>query len=135
MAIEKAFAIEAQPARIFEAIERELREAGSHEGDTFEVLRRDPPHRIDLRVTMSGFPCWLTYRLQPRDGATEVAAILQPYGMRYTLFNIMTFGLRNQAFAIPLVEGLANLKADVEGTRAPDEFPDEAERLVSPPDE
>jgi hypothetical protein len=115
MSVEKAFAIHAAPDEIYAAIERDLTEAASHEGDTFEVLRRDPPRQIDLRVTIGGVPCWLTYRITPRENDTEVAGVITPYGWRYTFFTIITFGLRKQGFEVALVEGLANLKRELEG--------------------
>ena len=114
MTIEKAFAINASPADIYDALERDLRDADAHAGSTFEVLRRDPGRALDLRVTIAGVPCWLTYRLEPREGFTEVIALLTPFGLKYTLFRIMTLGLRDQGFEVSLVEGLANLKAAVE---------------------
>jgi hypothetical protein len=117
MPIEKAFAIEASPYDIYAALERDLAGASQHAGETFEVLRRDPGRAIDLRVTIAGVPCWLTYRLEPRDTYTEVIALLTPFGMKYTLFRIMTLGLRDQGFEVALVEGLANLKAAVESER------------------
>ena len=115
MPIEKAFAINASPYEIYAAIERDLADASVHAGRTFEVLRRDPGRSIDLRVTIAGVPCWLTYRLDPRAGHTEVVALLTPFGLKHTLFRIITFGLREQGFALALVQGLANLKAAVEG--------------------
>lgn len=123
MPIEKAFEIKAQPAVIYEALERELEDSAEEEGSgkAFEILERVPPRSISLRVTIAGMPCWLTYRLIPRGDATEVAATLQPFGMRYALFRIMTLGMRDQNFAVPLVEGLVNLKAAVEGTAPPDD--------------
>ena len=114
MPIEKAFAINAPPREIFAAIERDLAGASEHAGDTFEVLRREPDRSIDLRVTIGGVPCWLTYRLSPRESDTEVVAVLTPFGLKHTLFRIMTLGLRDQGFEMALVQGLANLKADVE---------------------
>lgn len=116
---ERAFAINASPEAIFSALERDIASAAAHQGDTFEVLRRDPPRSLDLRVTIGGVPCWLSYRLEPRGDYTEVAGILTPYGWKYTFFKFITFGLRDEGFEIALVEGLANLKAEVEGT-APD---------------
>jgi len=115
MPIEKAFAIRAEPREIYAAIERDLADAREHEGDVFEVLRRDPPRSMDLRVTISGIPCWLTYRLEPKPGHTEVIGVLTPFGVKYTFFKIMTFGLREQGFHLALAQGLANLKAAVEG--------------------
>jgi hypothetical protein len=115
VSFEKAFAMHAPPEAIFEALERELGEAESDAGGTFEVLRREPPRAIDLRVTIGGMSCWLTYELEPKQGHTEVTARLTPFGWRYLAFKIITLGLRNDGFEIPLVEGLANLKAAVEG--------------------
>ena len=115
MSFEKAFAIHAPPEAIFEALERELGEAAPDAGGTFEVLRRDPPRAIDLRVTIGGMPCWLTYLIEPKQEHTEVTARLTPFGWRYLAFKIITLGMRNDGFEIPLVEGLANLKAAVEG--------------------
>lgn len=114
MSIEKAFAINAAPAAIFAAIERDLSGAAEHVGDTFEVLRRDPPRSIELRVTVGGVPCWLTYRLEPKDGYTEVAATIVPFGLKYAFFRLITFGLHDHGFAIALVQGLTNLKQAVE---------------------
>jgi hypothetical protein len=116
MPIEKAFAIHAQPHEIFAAIERDLGAAREHEGDTFEVVRRDPSRSIELRVTIGGIPCWLSYTLHPTPDHTEVSVRLVPFGWKYTLFRIMTFGMRDQGYEIALVEALANLKAEVEGS-------------------
>jgi len=130
MPIEKAFAIEASPYDIYAALERDLSGASEHAGETFEVLRRDPGRAIDLRVTMAGVPCWLTYRIEPRETYTEVVALLTPFGLKYTLFRIMTLGLRDQGFEVALVQGLANLKEAVESERrardAGDEGSDDA---------
>lgn len=119
MAIEKAFAIEAPPAAIFKALESDLMDAAENIGTTFEVLRSEPDRQLDLRVTIAGVPCWLTYRLVPAEGRTEVIATLVPTGYRYVLFKIMTLGMREQNFEVALVEGLANLKAHVEGAAGP----------------
>lgn len=115
MAIEKAFAIQASQREIYAALERDIAEAWAHSGETFEVLKRDRDRSIELRVTMAGVSCWLTYRLEPRADHTEVVATLVPFGLKYTLFRAITLGLRNQDFELALVEGLANLKAEVEG--------------------
>ena len=116
MPIEKAFAIHAQPHEIFAAIERDLGAAREHEGDTFEVVRRDPSRSIELRVTIGGVPCWLSYTLRPTPDHTEVSARLVPFGWKYTFFRIMTFGMRDQGYEIALVQALANLKAEVEAS-------------------
>ncbi len=116
MPIEKAFAIHAPPHEIYAAIERDLAAAGEHEGDVFEVVRRDPTRSIELRVTIGGVPCWLSYTLHPTPEQTEVVARLVPFGWKYTLFRVMTFGMRDQGYEVALVEALANLKAAVEGS-------------------
>lgn len=115
VSIEKAFAIHASPSAIYRALERDIAGAQPHDSQTFEVLRRDPDRSLELRVTIGGVPCWLTYRLLPRDGYTEVAGTLTPYGLKYTLFRLITFGLRDEGFAMALVQGLVNLKEAVEG--------------------
>jgi hypothetical protein len=127
---EKAFAINASPDVIYAAIERDIAAAADHEGDTFEVLRRDPPLSIDLRVTIGGVPCWLTYRLEPRADHTEVIGTVTPFGWKYAFFKFITFGLRDQGFEVALVEGLANLKAEVEGTWSPGMEPDGDELIA-----
>ena len=129
--IEKVFAIEGSPRAIFAAIDRDLAEASEYAGHTYEVLRRDGDRSIDLRVTIGAIPCRLRYVLQPRDGVTEVKGLIEPYGWKYAAFKIMTFGLREQNFAIALVEALANLKAAVEQTAS---FPDEGASLPAAAD-
>jgi hypothetical protein len=123
MPSEKAFAIRAEPGVIFAAIERDLQAASDDASDTFEIIRRDPPRSIELRVTIGGIPCWLTYTLTPNEDHTEVAARLTPFGLKYTLFRIMTFGMRDQGYEIALVEALANLKAEVEDPDETDGVP------------
>lgn len=122
MSIEKAFAIRATPAEIYAAIERDLGSASEHAGRTFEVVRRDPGRSIDLRVTIGGVPCWLTYTLEGKADHTEVVATLTPFGFKYTFFRIITFGMHDQGFAMALVQGLTNLKEAVERDAGP---PDE----------
>jgi len=123
MPIEKAFAIRAEPRTIYDAIERDIKAADVHEGDTFAIMRRDPPRSLELRVTIGGVPCWLTYVLEPKADHTEVAARLTPFGWKYTLFRIMTFGMRDQGYEIALVEALANLKAEVEDPDGAEDVP------------
>jgi hypothetical protein len=133
MPIEKAFAIDAPPAVIYDAIERDLAAADAHSGSTWEALRRDPPHALDLRVTIGGVPCELAYRITPEDDYTEVSATLTPYGLKHAIFRIITFGMQNQGFEAALVQSLANLKESVEGERRP--VDDEASPVATPADE
>ena len=51
-----------------------------------------------------------------RHGITEVVATLVPSGWKYTAFRIMTFGMRDHGYEVALVQGLANLKAELEAT-------------------
>jgi hypothetical protein len=97
------------------------------------VLRRERDRSIDLRVTIGAIPCLLTYQLNPKPGYTEVVGTITPIGWKYTIFRVITLGMRDQGFEIALVEALANLKAAVEDDSA--RFPDEEGRLVSAPDE
>jgi hypothetical protein len=120
MAIEKAFAIKAPPAAIYAALEHELATEWEHSGETFDVLRRERGKSLELRVTMAGVPCWLTYRLEPRADHTEVIATLVPFGWKYAFFRIITLGLRTADFEVALVEGLSNLKAAVEAEESPE---------------
>lgn len=131
MPIEKAFAIRATPPEIYAALERDI-EAALHAdgGGQFEVLRRERDREIELRVSISGFPCWLTYRLDPKPDHTEVVALLTPFGFRYTFFRMITFGLRDQGLEFALVQGLVNLKEAVEEGTVDDE-PDEQDERES----
>ncbi|MBF6599778.1 MAG: hypothetical protein IVW36_04640 [Dehalococcoidia bacterium] len=115
MPIEKAFAIHASPHEIYAALERDVASAPRGEEAGFDVLRRERDRELELQVTMGGIPCWLTYRLEPKEGYTEVVALLTPFGFRYALFRIMTLGMHDHGFEVALVQGLANLKESVEG--------------------
>src|SRR5207248_9197670 len=89
MSIEKAFAIHAAPEAIFAALTDELDKAAGESDDTFEVLRLNAPESIDLRVTIGGVPCWLTYRLEPTPDHTEVIPVVTPFALKYTLFSFV----------------------------------------------
>jgi hypothetical protein len=118
MPIDTTFAITASPQQVFAALERDLMGAREHEGSTFEVLDSRRPESLDLRVTIGGIPCRLRYRITGSDDDEdhcEANAALTPYGWRYVFFKIITLGMRDQNFKVMLVEGLANLKAEVEG--------------------
>ena len=114
MSIEKAFAIEAPPEAIWDALWADLAQGDESlynlEGSTW-------PTQLQLTVDMSGLPCLLTYTLTPmqQDGVTEVAASLEPLSKRYSLYFLLTFGHIKRNYEMLLVEGLANLKAHVEG--------------------
>ena len=61
-----------------------------------------------------------------------VPARLVPFGWKYTLFRVMTFGMRDQGYEIALVEALANLKAEVEDPDANGPGEDEDEDGAGP---
>ena len=121
MPIEKAFAIHASPERIYAALDEELREAAAESDGGFEILKRDPGRSFELRVTIGGVPCWLTYRIEPKGAHTEVSGQIIPFGFRYALFRIITLGMRDYGFAMVLVQGLSNLK---EALESPDDGAD-----------
>ena len=66
-------------------------------------------------MAWGGVPCFLTYTLEQKSEYTEVTASLIPLGWRWVMFNIATMGMRRNNFEMILVQGLANLKAEVEG--------------------
>ena len=115
MAIEKAFAIQGSANDVYAALQRDIASASAHEGDTFEVLRRERDQRIELHVKMGGVPCYLTYSIEEKPEHTEVTATCEPHGWQWVMFQIATLGLRRSALEMALVQGLANLKAEVEG--------------------
>jgi len=119
--IEKAFAIHASPERIYAALDEELRAAAADSDGEFEILKRDFGRSFDLRVTIGGVPCWLTYRIEPKGEYTEVTGQLIPFGLRYLLFRTITLGMRDYGFAMALVQGLSNLK---EALESPDDGAD-----------
>jgi hypothetical protein len=117
LSIEKAFAIEGTPEAIWDALWADLAQGDE---SLYELEGSSWPTRFQLRVDMSGMPCLLTYTLRPMepDGMTEVAAALEPLSKRYSLYYLVTFGHIKRNYEMLLVEGLANLKAHVEGTQS-----------------
>jgi len=111
MLIEKAFAIEAPPAAIWEALWAEL---GSGDRDTFEVEESNWPRRLRVRVKLSGIPCLLTYQIEPKGDGAEVSATLEPLSFLFGIYQMATFGHLKRNYEIMLVVGLANLKKAVE---------------------
>ena len=117
MAVEKAFAINAEPAKICEVLTSEISLA---EQGVFEVEESITNEYLALRVRFQdGIEAHISYRLIPRDDHTEVVATMHPEGMRYAIFQMITFGRSNINYEMGLVVGLANLKAAVEGDGEP----------------
>lgn len=122
MALEKAFAIKAAPAAIWHALTGELEVADS---SVYTIERAVPNELLSLWVDLSGgVRALLTYKLIPRADHTEVVATMVPQGLRYLIFRIITLGRADTNYELVLVQGLANLKAAVEGAEtAPDSVP------------
>lgn len=110
--LEKAFAIKAEPAAIWRALTGELEVADQA---AYRIERLVPNELLSLWVDLQGgIRALLTYRLIPREDHTEVVATMEPQGLRYTVFRIITLGRADINFELLLVEGLANLKRAVE---------------------
>jgi hypothetical protein len=112
VALEKAFAINAEPAVIWQELTRELAEAppGSH-----TVERSVEAQELAVRVELQrGIEALITYELIPREGYVEVVARMEPQGFRYAVFRAMTLGRYNTGYELALVQGLSNLKQAAE---------------------
>ena len=106
--------IKAEPANIWRALTGELEVAD--EGH-YSIEQAIPNELLSLWVDLQGgISALVTYRLIPRDDHTEVVATMEPQGFRYAIFRILTMGRADINYEMVLVEGLANLKAAVEGT-------------------
>lgn len=113
MPLEKAFAIKAEPAAIWRALTGELEVADQ---SAYSVERAVPDELLSLWVNLQGgIRAVVTYRLIPREDHTEVVATMEPQGLRYAIFRILTLGRADTNYELALVEGLANLKRAVEG--------------------
>ena len=112
MTLEKAFAIKAEPAAIWQALTAELAQA---EQGAYEVERAVTNESLSIWVTLQmGVRAAITYRLIPREDHTEVVATMAPQGFRYVLFRILTLGRADVNYELALAQGLSNLKAAVE---------------------
>jgi hypothetical protein len=113
MPIEKAFAIHAEPAAIWQALMGEMRSA---DPATYELERSEPPELLALWVQLAGgISARITYRLIPRADHTEVVATMEPEGFRYQFFRLITLGRSDTGYELALVQGLSNLKQAAEG--------------------
>jgi hypothetical protein len=109
--IEKAFAIEAEPSVIWDALWSELSEG---EEGAFAVEESHRPHMLSVRVRLGGLPALLTYRIEGKDGHSETSATLEPLSFKYNLYQFLTLGQSRRNYELILVQGLANLKEAVE---------------------
>src|SRR5688572_4457987 len=113
MAIEKAFAIDAEPAVIWDALWGDL-QAGDSAAYTLDSSSR--PSKLDVEVKLGPIRCLLQYRIERKDGFSEVAATIVPISRRFGFYQVLTFGHVGRNYEMLLVTGLANLKASVEGS-------------------
>jgi len=118
MALEKAFAIHAEPAVIWQELTRELAQAppGSH-----TVERSVPDQELAVRVELQGgIEAVITYHLIPREDHVEVVARMEPQGFRYTFMRAITLGHYDVGYHLALAEGLSNLKKASEAAARPE---------------
>ena len=117
LTIEKAFAIEASPEAIWDALWADLTQGDE---SRYHLQGSTRPSKLQIEVEMSGVRCELTYTITPMEqqGQTEVAVRLVPLSRRYGIYYLVTFGHIQRNYEMLLVSGLANLKAHVEGTSA-----------------
>lgn len=112
MAVEKAFAIHAEPAVIWQELNRELAQApaGSH-----TIERSLPDHELAVRVGLqTGIEAVITYQLIPRADYVEVVARMELQGFRYSFMRAITLGHYDIGYHLALAEGLSNLKKAAE---------------------
>jgi hypothetical protein len=114
MAIEKPFAIDAEPDVIWDALWADL-QGGDTGAYTLEGSSR--PSRLDVGVKLGHVQCQLQYRIERKDGFSEVSATIVPESKRFGFYQVVTFGHIGRNYEMLLVTGLANLKASVEGPK------------------
>lgn len=113
MVIEKVFAINAEPPKVWDALVGEFNLA---DDSFYEVEKSIINEFLALRVTFQdGIVAQITYRLIRKDDHTEVIATMHPEGLRYAIFRMITMGRSDINYEMVLVVGLSNLKAAVEG--------------------
>ncbi len=112
--MEKAFSINAEPPRIWDAL---LAEFNLADEGVYEVEESIINEFLALRVKFQdGIEAQITYRLIPQGDHTEVIATMQPEGLRYALYRMITMGRSDINYEMSLVVGLSNLKEAVEGS-------------------
>jgi hypothetical protein len=112
MAIEKVFAIEAPPEVIWDALWSDLQQG---EDGAYRLESSSRPSKLDVEVKMGQIRCLLQYRIERKDGHSEVSATIVPTSKRFGFYQVLTFGHVGRNYEMLLVTGLANLKASVEG--------------------
>jgi hypothetical protein len=112
MPIERAFAVAAEPARIWEALWSDL---SAGDPARFVVEQSNWPSRLTLRVHLAGLETLITYRIEQAAGYTEVSAAIEPLTFRYNVLQVITLGRMRTQYELLLTQALANLKQAVEG--------------------
>ncbi len=111
MPIEKAFAIEAEPADIWQALWSDL---AAGEPDSYIIEHSNWPHALTIQIDLAGMPSRIAYTITPAADHSEVSVTLDPLSVRYPLLQILTFGRMRTSIELALVQGLANLKESLE---------------------
>jgi hypothetical protein len=111
MAIEKVFAIEAPPEVIWDALWADLQQGAD---GAYRLDGSGRPSKLDVEVKLGQVQCLLQYRIEGKDGHSEVAATIVPISRRFGFYQVLTFGHVGRNYEMLLVTGLANLKAAVE---------------------
>ena len=111
MPIEKAFAIEAEPADIWQALWSDLAEG---EPDSYIIEHSNWPHALTLQIDLAGMSSRVAYKITPTAHYSEVSVTLEPLSVRYPLLQILTLGRMRTSIELVLVQGLANLKESLE---------------------
>jgi hypothetical protein len=110
--IERAFAINADPETIWDALWHDLSQG---EADVFDVESSTWPRSLSVLVSLSGMPSRLTYSIEPRPDHTEVAILAEALSWRYALYQFITFGHYRRNLELMLTVALSNLKTALEG--------------------
>lgn len=113
MPLEKAFAINANPSKVWDVLVSEFPIADE---DAYEIEQTIINEFLALNVKFQdGIRAHITYRLIPHDDHTEVVATMHPVGLRYAVFKAITLGRADVNYELGLAVGLSNLKQAVEG--------------------
>ena len=115
-AIERAFAINATPETIWDALWHDLSQGDT---DAFTVESSTWPRSLTVLVDLGGMPSRLLYTLEPRDGHTEVSVLVDALSWRYALYQVITFGHYRRNLELMLTVALSNLKTALEGEPLP----------------
>ena len=110
---ERAFAISASPQKIWRVLIKEVY-SGVQLGRV-TIIEERPYSFLELNVRLNkGLAVLYRYELIQSESYTEVSVTVEPYGIRYVLANIFSFGRGITPHMLAVTQGLANLKEVVE---------------------